>query len=249
MSKAITKAEAANQVSLPANEGATILGMIDRIMTMPDMPVERIEQMFALHQKVQADQARKNFDAAFAEMQPNLPVIGKRGKGHNSKYAKWEDIVEQVQPVLSSYGFGISFRTTDAGGKLRVTAILSHRDGHREENYHDLPADKSGNKNDIQAIGSSTSYGKRYAACSLLNIVSREEDDDGQAGGSALISEEQADELMRLIRDTNTKPDQFTKLAKVETISDIKAANFDILKGLLETKKKNLQKAQSEAPV
>jgi hypothetical protein len=43
-----------------------------------------------------------------------------------------------------------------------------------------LPHDSTGSKNAVQAVGSSTSYGKRYTACALLNITSRGEDDDGE---------------------------------------------------------------------
>lgn len=42
-----------------------------------------------------------------------------------------------------------------------------------------LPADVSGNKNAVQAFGSSTSYGKRYVLCALLNITTRGQDDNG----------------------------------------------------------------------
>jgi hypothetical protein len=48
-----------------------------------------------------------------------------------------------------------------------------------------LPADVGKGRNDVQAIGSSVSYGKRYAAMAMLNLITRglAEDDDGQAGG------------------------------------------------------------------
>jgi hypothetical protein len=46
-----------------------------------------------------------------------------------------------------------------------------------------LPLDTSGSKNNVQAVGSSTSYGKRYTATLLLNIRTKGEDDDGHAGG------------------------------------------------------------------
>jgi hypothetical protein len=58
-----------------------------------------------------------------------------------------------------------------------------HRGGHSEEATKFYPADTSGSKNAIQAIGSSISYGKRYTASALLNLTSRKEDDDGAKGG------------------------------------------------------------------
>ena len=41
-----------------------------------------------------------------------------------------------------------------------------------------LPLDTSGSKNGVQAVGSTVSYGKRYAICALLNI-STGDDTDG----------------------------------------------------------------------
>jgi hypothetical protein len=212
MAKAIAKTD--DVVPAVANEGATILGMIDRIMAMPDIPVERIEQMFALHQKVQADAARKSYAAAFAQMQPDIPVTTRRGEIKHgeklqSKYAKWEDVADDIMPVLAKHGFGLSFRTKNEPGKITVVGVLSHRDGHAEETMLELPADTSGSKNAVQAIGSSVSYGKRYTASALLNLVSRGEDDDGQAAvgktANGLISEQQADEILRLIGNDKAK--------------------------------------------
>ena len=63
---------------------------------------------------------------------------------------------------------------------MDITAILSHREGHSEETTLTLDADKSGSKNAVQAVGSSISYGQRYAAVALLNITTRGMDDDGE---------------------------------------------------------------------
>ncbi|WP_340146807.1 ERF family protein [Halomonas sp. PA16-9] len=50
-----------------------------------------------------------------------------------------------------------------------------------------LPADISGNKNAVQAFGSSTSYGKRYVLSALLNIT-RGQDDNGKPSTKAASS-------------------------------------------------------------
>jgi hypothetical protein len=47
----------------------------------------------------------------------------------------------------------------------------------------ELPVDTSGSKNPVQAVGSSTAYGKRYVMEALLNLTSRGVDDDGKRGG------------------------------------------------------------------
>ena len=57
--------------------------------------------------------------------------------------------------------------------------------GHKEEAELVLPADVSGGKNPVQAVGSSLSYGQRYVTKLLLNLASRrlDEDDDARSAG------------------------------------------------------------------
>lgn len=63
-----------------------------------------------------------------------------------------------------------------------------------------LPADTSGSKNAVQAFGSSTSYGKRYVLCALLNITTRGQDDNGQTAAPVkLVTPFQAGQLKQLI--------------------------------------------------
>lgn len=237
--------------STPATEAATIMAMIERLATNPDIPVERTEQLFALYQRVQADAARKSFDAAFAAMQPELPIIGKAGdmkdrEGKSrGKYALWEDIAESIVPVLSRHGFGLSFRPKVEDGVVSTVAILS-RDGHREiSGPFPVPFDKSGGKNDAQAIGSATSYGKRYTAISLLNIILRGEDDDARKTGiGELIDDEQALALRRLIEDAHADTAKLLEVAKAERIEDIRAADFPKIKAILE---KRIKLAKQES--
>ena len=125
--------ETAVVIAEPLSDTAAIINMIDRMSARPDIPVERVEQLFALYQKMQADQARRAYYAALSEMQPEIPVVDRSGKSHNSKYARWEDIVEKIMPALRKHGFAISFRTASTDNMLNVTAILSHREGHSEE--------------------------------------------------------------------------------------------------------------------
>jgi len=223
---------------------APVFSMIERIMTDPTVSIERVEQAFAFYQKVQADQARRSFYAAFAEMQPSMPLIEKKGKGHNGKYAKWEDIVDGIRSVISEHGFSLSFRVNDEERQVRVTCILSHRDGHSDETSYPFPYDTSGNKPPIQAVASAISYGKRYTASALLNIVGKDEDDDGQdaSESTSVISDEQNEELRNLITDTKTDIGKLLQFARAESLSDVLAKDFPRLKEMLVKKSKEASK-------
>jgi len=184
------------------SESAAILSVIERMATNPDIDPDRIERFIALKERMDKEAARKSFAAALAECQSEIPAIEERGQIKYGKknadgddtgptYALWEDINETIRPILKRHGFALSFRTGQTlEGKITVTGILSHKDGHFEDTTMVLMHDSSGAKNAVQAMGSSISYGKRYTASALLNLTSRGEDDDGEAGGRLLAKAE-----------------------------------------------------------
>lgn len=191
-------------------EGATLLAVISRAAADPQTDVDKMERLMAMYERVEARRAESEFSADLAEMQDELPAIAERGNAAGRyTYALWEDINTAIKPILKKHGFALSFRTDFTSG-ISITGVLSHKGGHREETSITLPADKSGNKNDVQAVASSVSYGKRYTAGLLLNLTSHGEDDDAYAAGggydssdwnSAIDGAASMDELNRIAAD------------------------------------------------
>lgn len=167
------------------SESATILQVIQRAAADPQCDIEKMERLMQMHERFQARQAEQQYAEALAAMQENLPSISERGDANGRyKYALWEDINETLKQVLARHGFALSFRTrTDKG--IEVEGVLTHKAGHSERTTITLPADGSGNKNAVQAVASSISYGKRYTAGALLNFTSHGEDDDAFLAGQA----------------------------------------------------------------
>jgi len=218
-----------------AHEDQDAKAIMLQLIANPDLPIERLEQARQFLSNVKADDARKAFTSSFARMQPSLPAIERRGKSHNGKYARWEDIAEGIMPVLAKYGFGLSFRLTDGDKHIRVTCVLSHEGGHSEETSHPFPFDTSGGKNAIQAIGSASHYGKRYTATALLGIATRDEDDDGNKAFGT-ITDEQVAELSRLLTQTKSNFDLFAKMYGITSLTELPARNFTAAKALLANK-------------
>ena len=179
---AVTKTQPAGEV---AEYGAGLLEVIARAARDPSVDIDKMERLIAMQERVQTREAVIAFNGALARLQPNLPVISERGgikdRAGNiqSTYALWEDVNEAIRPLLAQEGFALRFKVSREGDQISVTGILSHRDGHSDETTLTLPTDTSGSKNAVQAVGSSTQYGKRYTAFALLNITSTGEDDDG----------------------------------------------------------------------
>lgn len=237
---ALVKPEVAGEVSPIVSENAAVMAIIERAAMNPEVDAAKMDQLFALQEKVLARNARTAYFRALAEMAGALPAVEEKGKGHNqTKYAKWEDIQAKVTPILGRHGFALSFRTKVEDKVIRITAILAHREGHTEENELLLPADNSGSKNAVQAVGSSITYGFRYTACALLNIQTGVTDDDGQAAGMSdpgTVTDEQLKELQALMKSTGTNAAKFCEYLKVEALPDLRADRFEYAMAALKAK-------------
>lgn len=235
---ATVEADTQVPVTAPA-EAASIMEVIGRAARDPTVDVSKLERMMDLYERVVAQKAKASFNAALARMQPDLPAIDKRGKSNNGAYGLWEDIQGGIQPVIAKHGFALSFKTAVTPEAVTVTAILRHEDGHDDSTEIALPIDKSGSKNNVQAVGSSVSYGKRYAACALLNIRVGGEDDDGKAAGfGEAVSEEQAANIRAIIEEAHADARLFCQYFKIEAIPDLPAERYQDAVRMLEQKRR-----------
>lgn len=245
----IELATAAQAPLVPARNGTgNILEVISRAASDPATDVTKLEKILEMYERVREHDSKVAYTRALAAMQAKLPVIRERGginigKGEPQKYALWEDINEAIKPILNEHGFAISFRTGRNGDKVTVTGVLSHEEGHSESTTLELPTDTSGSKNAVQAVGSSTSYGKRYTAIALLNLTSSGEDDDGKAGGnSGKVDDRQIEHIRTLITRTGADIEKFCRYMRVESIPDIPAKDYERAITSLNLKEKKINK-------
>jgi hypothetical protein len=242
----IEEHESGEVVSL--GETSTMQSMLNRMMTDPSVSIERVEQAFSFYQKVQANDARRAFDEAMALAKAEIQPITKNRsvsfdmKGGGTKRYKHEDlagIAQAVDPILAKHGLSYRFRTTSVLNEpVSVTCIVSHRLGYSEENTLHAGRDDSGNKNSIQAIGSTITYLQRYTLKAALGLAAAHDDDGKKADATdAFITDEQVAELTALIQETGIDYNKFLEIGKVESLSDLLANDFDAAKKLLLSKK------------
>jgi hypothetical protein len=200
---------------------------------------------------VQANEARRAFDDAMAQAKAEIPPILKSRtvsfemKGGGNKTYQHEDlagIAKVVDPILAKYGLSYRFRTTSALNEpVSVTCIVSHRLGYSEENTLHAGRDDSGNKNSIQAIGSTITYLQRYTLKAALGLAAAHDDDGKKADASPddleTLSDEQIIEMQALITETRSNLERFLQVANAESVSDILKKDFPRLKALLLKKK------------
>lgn len=226
MNKAVAKVE-------PDTESTAIINVIERAAINPAVDIDKMERLLEMQERIMDRNAKAAYIQALADMQQELPVIAERGgikdrSGRvQSKYALWEDINETIKPILGKHGFALSFRTGRDGEFTVVTGVLGHRGGHSEETSIHLPADTSGSKNSVQAVGSSTSYGKRYTAQALLNLTSGGEDDDGEgAGGNTFITADQLADIRQQLDGLGADIPAFCRYLNVNALSEIRGSQL-----------------------
>ncbi len=195
------------------------------------------ERLMGLQDRWEANQARKQFDAAVSDAKAEIPPIERNAKGHNDKrYANFAAIAKVVDPILGKHGLSYRFRTTQ-NGAIAVTCILSHKAGHSEETTLVGPADATGNKNAIQAIGSTLTYLQRYSLVQMLGLAAAADDDGAAAGVGEVINEDQLKQLIALADEVGADKEKFCVVMKVPSFADIRANEYKRAVDLLNTKR------------
>lgn len=149
--------------------------------------LEMVSKLMDLQERVEKAQGRRDFDEAIAAAKAEIKPVTRNKKGHNDKrYADFAAYAREVDPIITRFGLSYRFRT-EQDDRIKVTCILSHRGGYSEENTLAGPADSSGSKNAIQAIGSTLTYLQRYTLTQALGLAASD-DDDGKGSEDLPIS-------------------------------------------------------------
>ena len=154
--------------------------------------VEQLERLMALQERYEANEAKKEFVSAMTRFKESPKIIEKnatvdftspKGRTHY-KHATLANVCDVIGPALSEVGISHRWETEQLeSGQIRVTCILTHARGHSEKVFLQERRDESGNKNNIQAVGSTVTYLQRYTLLAATGMaVADQRDDDGQGG-------------------------------------------------------------------
>jgi len=242
----LQQAESSQQIASMTADSSALMSVIERIASNPDADLSKLEKMLDMQERIMNRNAEMAFNAAMAQMQGELPQITERGEiKHGNKvistFAKFEDINEEIKPILQRHGFAVSFKTDTGNGNVRVTCFLTHSEGHRESTDIVLPSDTGGAKNAVQAVASSVSYGRRYTMAALLNISTGDDDDGVSAVQAPKLSDEQIANLDALIEETGADRQRFISWiggGMCSSLSEVPATEYRKGVAMLEKKRK-----------
>lgn len=187
-------------------EPRSLLEAVMREVHNPSIDPARLKEFLEIGERLEARQAKQEFSAAMAALQPQLPFIKKNGlivrppserskHGSKSPFAKWDDIHRACMPLLAEHGFSVSFASELQGGNaLRVTMTVKHVGGHSETGSLVLPwLDTGGSKSPGHQAISSFTLAQRHVFIKYFNILTEDQDTDGSTAKTPdLVTEDQA---------------------------------------------------------
>lgn len=202
--------------------------------------LEQVEKMMDLQERWERTEAKKAYDAAFANFKAEAVRIVKGrkvtdGPLKNKSYAELHDVVDAVTPALSKHGLSSSWKLTrDEKDWMEVTCYLRHIGGHEESVSMGGPPDAGGAKNAIQARASTKTYLERYTLKGITGLSEQDDDDDGAgAAPTRLITGVQALRLQGVV--SRCSPAVIEKFGQDwPDIGQVPAAQFDKIVSSLE---------------
>ena len=221
--------------------GAMLQAAIDKGVTAEN--VEAVKSLVQLYEHMEERDAKKAYAEAFNALQAEMPRIKAvrpvPDKHGAVKYcfAPYEDIMEQVRPLLLKHGFTVTFSTRYESNRLVKICTLTHKQGHSSSN--EFGARIGGGPpgaSETQADGAAGTYAKRFALCDALNIVVEKDSDANLEGEN--IGEKKGKELEDRLRNVEGNSADFLRLAGAPSFAEISSVKLDMLEELLAKKER-----------
>lgn len=196
--------------------------------------LEKLEKLLALRERFEAGEAKKAYHKAMAEFKANPPKIDKDKKvGYKTNsgnvgyaHASLANVTEKINSELSKYGLSASWATKQNGNVI-VTCKITHIKGHSEETSLSAPADTTGSKNSIQAIGSTITYLERYTLLALTGLATFDQDDDAQSVNVEYIDDKQKGQILDFISEKNISIAKFCKAFGIIEVDKLPKKDYD----------------------
>lgn len=169
----------------PIDPNATPMQML-AIATSKGYDVATLEKFMALAERYEANEARKAYVEAMTKFKAEPHEILKTKfvdieGGAKFFHATLANVVDGVVASLAKYGLSHKWITDQSNPQqIKVTCVITHRDGHSESTEMVGGPDTTGRKNPIQQVASAQTLMQRYTLLSLCGLASKDMDDEAQ---------------------------------------------------------------------
>jgi hypothetical protein len=235
------------QDQLPkVSEAGALMSVIERMATMPDLDMDRVERLFQMHEKMLDRSAESLYNDAMARAQSEIQtvVVNRENSHTGSSYADISAIHKAAKPLWTQHGFSVSSGTFAASrdGYIGVRCEVMHSGGFKKQYQDEFPLDAAGaqgkvNKTTIQAMGSTMTYARRYMEIMIFDI-SVGEDNDGNSM-SETITPDQAAELKARLQKVQANVVAFLKYCGAKDVDSMTIKQHEKGKSMLDKKEKD----------
>ena len=244
----------------PAQEVAVVdpvLAQAAAIARLPGLSESMFSRLMEWNEKERAAQAKERWTDAMNQAQAEIIPVARTVQNTQTKslYAKLEAVDAAIRPIYLRHGFSVSYNTVPplVPGNIRIECAVS-LGRHTELYYREAPPDTTGPqgkavKTVLHGGASSETFLKRYALCGAFNVVFRNLDDDGVAGGKEYVTDDELAVLERLVEETGTKlPEFFAVMVseEIHELNEVSRLDFPRLANAL-NRKKNQMARKGEA--
>ena len=218
----------------PVDSASSVLALINRVALDPHADVEKLDPIIAMYERLKAKEAELQYNAAkgrilkklaaikIVKSKPSLYDIERETPQSRTyqafKYAALEEIDKHQRPLLVEEEMDLSYSDEPLqSGGLLIRGRLKHLpSGYYEDSFMPAPLDTTGSKSEVQAVGSTNSFLRRYITCNIFNVVVVGDDDDGNGG---TIDEAQTKTILDLIKRAKVGP-KFLKYMKAQSVAE-----------------------------
>ncbi len=174
-----------------------------RIAVSQNANIDQLTKLMDLQDRWERRLAKRAYDAAMKAFKAESPRITKNSRVNfttpkgttDYRHATLDHVCDAVIGGLSKQGISHRWKVSQSGEWITVTCILTHELGHAEETSLMGCPDATGNKNSIQAVGSTVTYLQRYTLLAATGLATSDSDDDGRGAAAAQgISDKRRDE-------------------------------------------------------
>lgn len=229
------------------DKGTEEMSGLVRLAIEEKVPVEVLEKIVALQERVSDRLARSEFFEALVAFQEDMPEVKKTGtakittKGggtYSYLFAPLEEITRAIRPGLKDHSFSYTWTTEGMDGEyINVVCILRHIGGHEERSTFPVSTQTTAAMSGAQKGGAALTYGRRQTLVAVLGLTTADEDTDGSPGAPEYISEAQIADLEALMSEVEADKDKFLHYLGVAHLEAITVAQLPVATRLLEGKR------------
>ncbi|MDB6035969.1 MAG: hypothetical protein JWM16_6307 [Verrucomicrobiales bacterium] len=236
--------------NLPAKDVGTTVSTMDMINNAlaNGASMELVEKLMVLHERWEANQARKAFNEAFAAFKSEVVTIARNrlitdGPLKGRKYAELFSFVDAVTPALSKHGLSASWNITkDEKDWIEVTCTIEHVLGGNKKVAIGGPPDTGGAKNAIQARLSAITYLERGSLKAACGLAEQGDDKDGASPPveAKAITPEQLIDLRKQIEETKGDTAAFCEHFGIDALPDLRAKDLPAALTIIDNRRKKM---------